>query len=306
MSPVGDFFRALATKLAERWATLLLVPGALFAVAAWFGVQLTHAHALDWHAVRQHTTATTAALTRESGATQAVLVAVGLLVATGVGLAVPALAGVTRMIWLGQWPRPFTALSRWRVDRRAARWRQRVERRRELESTYPRPWRTDEQQRQINTAAAQANGLSWTEPGRPTWMGDRGHSVEQIALNRYGLDLPFAWPRLWLVLPDVAREELTASNAAFVAAVATGTWAFPYLLLGTIWWPAAVVGVLVGITGWARARSAVAEFAALTEATLDLHARALAVAIGVADKDTTGPLQITEGQRISTLVRKGR
>ena len=303
---MGDFFRTLATKLAEQWVTLLVLPAALFVLATWAGAHLAQAHALDWSLLQRDLAATVARLTRQSGATQAVLVITVLLVSAGVGLAVQALAGVTRIVWLGQWPRPFERLGRWRVKHRVERWRQRIEQRRALELAHPSSSRTDDQQRQIDVAAAHVNRFSWAEPGRPTWMGDRGHSVERIVLDRYGLDLPFAWPRLWLVLPETPRAEITAANAAFAAAVATGTWALPYLLLGTVWWPAAVAGVALGVTGWARGRSAITELAALTEATLDLHGRTLAVAIGVADKDTAGPLQITEGRQISTVVRKGR
>ncbi|GAA3433782.1 hypothetical protein [Kutzneria kofuensis] len=303
---MGDFFKTLATKLAERWVTLLVVPGALLVFAAWVGGRLRQAHALDWAALQGDLAATVADLTRQSWATQAVLVIAALLVSTGVGLAVQALAGVTKIVWLGQWPQPLRWLARWRTSRRVRRWYRRLERRRELERAHPAEQRTPEQQRQINEAAARVNRLCWAEPGRPTWMGDRGHSVEKIILDRQGLDLAFAWPRLWLVLPETPRAEITAANAAFAAAVATGTWAVPYLLLGIMWWPAAVAGLVVGVTGWVRGRSAASELALLTEATLDLHGRTLAVALGVAAEDTVGPLELEEGQRISTMARKGR
>jgi hypothetical protein len=130
-------------------------------------------------------------------------------------------------------------------------------------------------------------------------MGDRIHALEQIAHNRYGLDLTFAWPRLWLVLPDTTRSEITAAHAAFAAAVATGTWAWPYLLLATLWWPAALIAVAVGASGWARARAAIADLTALSEAAVDLHGRALALALGVAEEDSAGPLTLTEGEQLT-------
>ncbi|MFJ6121625.1 hypothetical protein [Streptomyces sp. NPDC092129] len=98
-------------------------------------------------------------------------------------------------------------------------------------------------------------------------------------------------------------SELTAAHAAFAAAVATGTWVGPYVLLAVVWWPAVLVAAGIGLTGWARARAAVADFTTLTEAALDLHGRTL----GVGDTtQETGPLTISEGERISDLVRKGR
>ncbi|WP_330249522.1 hypothetical protein OG874_24740 [Nocardia sp. NBC_00565] len=137
-------------------------------------------------------------------------------------------------------------------------------------------------------------------------MGDRIHSLEQIAQNRYGLDLPFVWPRLWLVLPDQARTEITSTHAAFAAAVVTGGWAWPYLALGTLWWPSALIGIGVGVVGWTRARAAIGDLTTLSEAALDLHSRALATTLGISPADTTGPLTIAEGKQITTLIRKGR
>lgn len=303
---MDTFFTELAKKLAERWLTLLLLPGALFIAAATIGPQLSHRHALDWVQLQRTVSAAAAAVSRQPASSQALLAIAALLTATTTGLMVQALAGVTRRLWLGSWPRVLAPPRRWRITGRRVRWHRCLDRRRALERTYPRASRTPGQQQAINTAADRVNRIAWTEPGRPTWMGDRVHSVEQIALNRHGLDLSFAWPRLWLTLPDTARSEITAAHAAFAAAVATGTWAWPYLLLSILWWPAAVVGVAVGTTGWARARTAITDLTTLTEAALDLHGRALATALGVAKPDTAGPLTITEGEQITALVRKGR
>lgn len=209
------------------------------------------------------------------------------------------LASLTRLLWLGPWPHLLAPVQRWRVTRRRQRWQEHIQQCRALEQAHPHASRTAAQQEQINAAAQRANRIAWAEPGRPTWMGDRIHALEQIAHNRYGLDLTFAWPRLWLVLPDTTRSEITAAHAAFAAAVATGTWAWPYLLLATLWWPAALIAVAVGASGWARARAAIADLTALSEAAVDLHGRALALALGVAEEDSAGPLTLTEGEQLT-------
>ncbi|MET9001798.1 hypothetical protein [Amycolatopsis sp. NPDC004169] len=293
---MGGFFQELAKVLAQRWLSLLALPGAFFAAAVWPAATLGQAHALNPDSlVRRSGTAATAVKNLPAGA-QILLVVAFLLAATGVGVAVQALAGVTRRIWLGQWPRPLAApLTR----RRRARWSELVERRRVLE-------RDSGDQDRIDAAAHRVNRLALAEPGRPTWMGDRVHAVEAVALNRYGLDLAFGWPRLWLVLPDTVRTELGNAHAAFAAAVATGTWAVPYLVLGVFWWPALLVAVAAGLTGWLRGRSAITDLTSLAEAAVDLHARDLAVALGVTDPDGSGPLSLAEGERATGLIRKGR
>ncbi|MFJ9181366.1 hypothetical protein [Streptomyces sp. NPDC102360] len=303
---MGGFFQELAKKLAEQWVALLVVPGALLVVTAWWTVELGQAHALDLRELTGAVSAAGSVMGRQTGGTQVVLIVAVLLAASGAGLAVQSLAGLTRVLWLGQWRGPLGPVGRWRVAHRRARWGRCVERRRSLERAHPRQSRTPDQQLQIDLAADRANQIALAEPGRPTWMGDRVHAVERIALHRYGVDLPFAWPRLWLVLPDTTRAEITATHAAFAGAVAVGTWAWPYLLLGIFWWPAAVVGGGIGVTGWARARSAMTDLAALSESAVDLHGRALAVALGLSEPETVGPLSIAEGEQLTALVRKGR
>ncbi|MEU2235800.1 hypothetical protein [Streptomyces vietnamensis] len=300
---MGRFFDALAAKLAERWAAYLVLPGLLFTSCAVFGLQAGHQHALDRTTFTKAVSDLTAAITRQDVGTQVILACAVLLVATGVGLVVQALAGGTRAIWLGQWPWP---LRQRQSSRRRVRWHRLVLHRRELEQAHPRATRTWEQQQAINRAAHRINQLAPAEPDRPTWMGDRINSVERIALDRYGLDLPFAWPRLWLVIPDIARTEITTAHAAFVAAVATGTWAWPYALLAVFWWPAALIGTAIMLTGWARARSAVSDLSTLSEAAVDVHARKLAVELGVSGPESTGPLTLDEGERITAVCRKGR
>ncbi|MDH6109195.1 hypothetical protein P3T36_007407 [Kitasatospora sp. MAP12-15] len=303
---MGTFFQELAKQLAERWLTLLLLPGVLLAAAAATAVQLGHRHALDYARLERAASKTAAVIAQQSIGSQALLAIIVLLASTGIGLAVQSLACVTRRVWLGPWLPPLAAPQRWQAARRRARWRRRLDHRRALEHAYPRPSRTPDQQRAIDAAADRTNRIAWAEPGRPTWMGDRVHSLEQIALHRHGLDLAFAWPRLWLVLPDTPRSDITAANAAFASAAAVATWAWPYLLLGILWWPAALAGVGLGVTGWARARSALNDLTILSESAIDLHGRALAIAIGVAAPTTTGPLTIPEGEQITALTRKGR
>jgi hypothetical protein len=300
---MGGFFQELAKILAQRWLSLLALPGAFFTVAIGLAAVLGHARAWDHTLLAHRANATATTVAKLPVGAQVLLAAAFLAVAVGVGFAVQALAGVTRKLWLGQWrPRRLTAPL---VRRRRARWHRLVERRRRIEGDNPEPRTADEQDR-VDAAADRVNRLAMAEPGRPTWMGDRIHAVESIAFHRYGLDLTFGWPRLWLILPETTRTELGNAHAAFAAAVATGTWALPYLVLAAFWWPAALIAVCVGLTGWVRARSAVTDLSSLAEAAVDLHGRELAIALGVTDSEGSGPLTLDEGERTTDLMRKGR
>ncbi|MEU0882669.1 hypothetical protein ABZ345_29025 [Lentzea sp. NPDC005914] len=299
---MGGFFQELAKVLAQRWLSLLALPGAFFILAAWPAVSLGHARAWDHTLLVQRATSGATALTKLPAGAQVLGVMAFLAAAAGIGLAVQALAGLTRRWWLGQWPRLLAAPL---VRRRRARWHKLVAKRRRLEADSREP-RSREDQDRVDAAAHRVNRLAMAEPGRPTWMGDRVHAVEAVALNRAGLDLTFGWPRLWLLLPDTTRTELGNAHAAFAAAVATGTWAVPYLVLATLWWPAALVAAATGLTGWARARSAITDLTALAEAAVDLHGRELAAALGVVEPDGSGPLTVAEGEQATHLMRKGR
>ncbi|WP_410615870.1 hypothetical protein [Amycolatopsis sp. lyj-109] len=297
---MSGFFQELAKTLAQRWVGLLLVPGTLFVAGAIAGVRLGHQHALDLSMATQALSAAATSVAGRPGTAQAVVFVAALLASAGVGLVVQAMTGVTRALWLGRWPGAIL------TARRARRWERHLRRRRELEAAHPAGTRSVSTQREIDLAAARMNAVALARPGRPTWMGDRIHAVERIATDRYGLDLPFAWSRFWLTMPATARAEITAANGAFAAAVTVASWAWPALVLGVLWWPAVVVAVVAGTTGWVRGRAAITDLTALVESALDLYGCALAAGVGVETQRPVGPLEIGEGEQVTAIVRKGR
>ncbi|MFI1195120.1 hypothetical protein ACH4T9_17910 [Micromonospora sp. NPDC020750] len=303
---MNNFFGELAKQLAERWVGLLAVPGLLFVATAWAGLRLGWSHAVDLPLLASGATELGSTLGRAPGPAQA-LVAIGLLLAaSGVGLTVQALAAPVRAWLLGLWPPGLHWARKRLAGARSSRWHRLVADRWKLQNGYPAASRTPAQQAEIDDAAARVNRLALAAPTRPTWMGDRIATVEQVALDRYGLDLRFGWSRLWLVLPDTVRADLGTANGQFAATVVTTAWALPYVVLGIVWWPALLIALAVGLTGWVRARAAVADLADLSEAVLDVHGRTLAVALGVAPLESTGPLSLSEGTEITRHVRKGR
>jgi hypothetical protein len=303
---MGNFFSELAKKLAERWVGLLALPGLLFVACAWVGLQLRWTHALDLRLLASKASTLGASLSAASGPAQILAVTALLLAAAGAGLVVQALAGPLRAWWLGQWPTGLRWAARQRTRARTRRWATLVQHRQELQQRYPPRDRTPEQQHDIDAVAHRVNQLSLAKPDRPTWMGDRVAAVEQISVDRYGLDLRFGWPRLWLVLPEHVRAELNTANGQFAASIVAGAWVLPYLVLGTLWWPALLIALVTGVSAWSRARAAIAELTDLSESAVDLYGRALAVALGTAPADSTGPLTPADGEQITRQVRKGR
>lgn len=295
-----NFFGELAKKLAERWVSLLAIPGLLFLTALLVGVRLRWAHAVDLGYAHDSLGKLVTDIGLWSPVGKALAAAGVLLAAAAVGQAAGGLAAGVRLIWLGRWPGP---LARWRSGARRDRWDDLVDRRFALEGMEGR---TDEMQATIDGLAARANRIALARPASPTWIGDRFKAVESIGYQQYGLDMTFVWPAFWLAAPDLVRSETVAAGSQFADATVRGAWAALYALLALLWPPSAGVAVVLGIAAWRRGRSSAAAQTRLVEAGLDLHGRALATTLGVSSADTTGPLTPEEGAEITRICRKGR
>jgi len=301
---MSKFLEALAGKLAERWLTLLVLPGALYLAVAIAATRLGHVHWYRIDLLRHDLTRIAAEPAARSPGTIALALA-GLLAAAAVaGIVNQALGSLFRGMWFAPSRGPLTrALTR----RRARRWNTADQRFREVtvaagEAQLAGEPGTADLIRQAEERAAARNAIGLVRPTRPFAAGDRMAAVDQRVLDRYALDLTSAWPRLWLVLPDATRSALQEANGAVAAAQRLAGWAIAYLLLTVLWWPAVLIAV-VGLTvAWRRAASAAGTLADLVEAAIDLHGRTLARSLGVR---SPGPLDRQTGAEITALLRKG-
>lgn len=286
-----SFFSELGGKLAEKWLALLVLPGLLLASTAAVACALGHSHALDWNELVRRVDEWTADVAGRPPAAQILLLAVVLLVAAGVGLIIRALSGVTQRLWLGTWPSWLSAIDQRLVANRVENWND--AHRRAKAATG----------RRADLLAAERNRIALAKPTRPTSMGDCVAAADERVHNQYGVDLQSWWPRLWLILDDATRVELRAARTAFDTATNQGTWTLGYLVVGLFWWPAVLVALGVGVTGWLRGREAVRTYADLIEATVDIYASALAVRLGVLAENEDFTIEV--GQKVTELLRKG-
>jgi hypothetical protein len=239
---------SIGGRLAERWAAAVVLPGVLFVVALLCAALLGHGQALD-HDVAQ---AEITAFLNRSEATAAVRVAGLLLGAAGAALLASATARLVQAVWLGQWPGPL-AHALVRLRRRRA------------------------------IAAAERAGVRPVPeylPKRPTWIGERFRLADAgIAAQYHGLRLGLVWPRLWVLLPESERGPVRAANTEFQAAAVVTGWGLLYVVVGMWWYPSAIVGAGVIVTGWVRAREHAATLSTLIEATVDTHLTRLLIAL---------------------------
>lgn len=271
---MNTFLSELGKKLAERWVSLLALPGAIFAALAAAGSTLGHRDALDWRRLVRAVEDFTAHYDHRP--VSAVLLSAAFLGAgAAFGLLARWLGTVVEWVWLMSGPA-------WLIDRLVRRRRNRWKR---------------------ATAAEARNAIALTRPDRPMWIGDRIQAVGVRVHGQYGLDLQFTWPRLWVLLPDNCRNDLIAARDALTGSSTQSGWGLLYLSLGTQWWPAALTGAVLLLIGRHRGREAAANLADLTEAAVDLHAADLALSLGV--DLPHGYVTPALGRQISQRLRKG-
>jgi hypothetical protein len=67
------------------------------------------------------------------------------------------------------------------------------------------------------------------------------------------------------------RADLTAAQDAYAGAARLLGWGLVYAVTGAIWWPAVIVGAVVSVGGWWRARGTASIVADLIETAFDLY-----------------------------------
>jgi hypothetical protein len=286
---VTSFLAELGKRLAERWLTLLVLPGLLYLGAV---ATVAVLGGLHWATADRLLAGVPPPVADQPVVTVAVAAVALLLASAAVGLAAQTVGALVDHVWTSAWPKPFVVLVAPLTQWRRRRWRQ--AHRRFIAAT-------DERRR--DKLAAERNRIGLSLPEYPTWIGDRLAAMDGRIWNEYGLDLTSCWPRLWLVLPDSTRIAVDTARGALLASTVLAGWAALYLLLGILWWPAVLVGVVVGVTSWRRARSAAAALGDLIESAVDVHGPALATALGFPLPDNR--ISPSIGKQISERCRKG-
>ena len=169
--------------------------------------------------------------------------------------------------------RPLTAL-------RHRRWHQAAAK----VDTAVRAVLSDPDNRQARADARRAvlrrDAISEIEPTCPTWAGDRLRAVADRVHHNTGLDLTTTWPRLWLVLPDAARLEVTTIQERCASTARTPVWGVAYLAVGAYWWPALLPGLWLLSVSRHRIRRSVGVYADLVESSIDMYSRDVAKQLG--------------------------
>ncbi|GAB7185617.1 hypothetical protein ATKI12_5448 [Kitasatospora sp. Ki12] len=298
----------LGKKLADRWLTLLVLPGALYLAVVAASQRLGHTHPFritgltGW--VRH--LATSPAFNAPASLTLVLLAA--LLASSTAGLAAQAGGSLIERLCLAShwqaWPTPLRQLAGRQVEKRLTRWQaaklaydERVDAERRARAT-----RISGGTERSDRIAAQLKMTRIAEerPVHPTWIGDRFNAASVRFDREYNLDLGTVWPHLRLTVPETTRSEVAAAQEALSRSTTLVAWGALYVAPAALWWPGLLIAAAIAAAGWRRTQTATDVYTTLLEAATRLYAADLARQIGITH---AGPLNRQTGWALTCLLQ---
>jgi hypothetical protein len=262
---LDKFWEAAGDKLADRWASTS-VPAVIF----WLGGLLCWTSTADG---RTDLRRLADWATRQSAPVQLVILITALLAVAATGVVVQRLATTGLRLIEGYWP-PFAGrLSRWRTTAIAAKNKKLEDRFQQLAPpVLGDKSATAAQRAEFTVIDQRLRRFPADGDYLPTKTGNIMRAGERRPAEKYGLDAIVAWPRLWLLLPDDTRSELSQARSALDSSVAALIWGVLFFGFTALAWWAALVAAVVVIAVylfWIPDRAAV--FADLLESAFDVH-----------------------------------
>lgn len=336
------FWSGLGGEFSKQWATKILSPALAFWTAGlalvWWSV---HGDRVQKHGWSVELRATAAPLQQLPAAAQIVLIVGALMLVVASALIVERLTLPALKLLEGYWRRPawlHAELVRYRRWRRQ-RWATTVEALRKREArgdlslaelkqlqrltmsdvlTTPETVLHDhleERSRRFTAAQfaklARGSGFLRGSPpeealGMPTRLGDVLRAAERRPFDKYGLDAVVCWYRLWMLLPDGAKTEISQARLELDRAVRAWLWGALFLVWAPwLWWIAVPVGVLVPLVAYnVGMLNAAALFGDLTESAFDLYRMQLYDAMQL-PRPTSPADERACGVRLSRIIWRG-
>jgi hypothetical protein len=264
----ASLWTGLASKVGEQWAAALLTP----AFAFWAGGLAAWAVPDRWHDLDRwlHTAPLTVAVAAAVSAL--ILVVVSGAIVQRLTLPLLRLLEGYWPPWLGPLRRALVHVRGRRLNRGEQRWQALAAAADQGDPNARAAFvALDAQLRRVPTLAGNR---------MPTRLGNILRAAETWPADKYGLDAPKCWPRLWLVLPETARKELSGARSSLDQGAAAWLWG----LLFAVWipwaWWAVIVAVAVPAGAYLWMLAAASAYGDLIESAFDVHRAALYEAVG--------------------------
>jgi hypothetical protein len=114
---------------------------------------------------------------------------------------------------------------------------------------------------------------------RPTDLGNILRAFETASDARYGLDAGICWSRLWLLLPDGARKEISDARGDLDAGTRAWFWGALFALWFLVSWWALGFAVAACIGAYLWMKDAARIYGELIQAAFDVYRGALYTAV---------------------------
>ena len=105
----------------------------------------------------------------------------------------------------------------------------------------------------------------------PTRLGNALRAAERRPRDRYGLEPIYVWPRLWLLLPEQAREDVANARESLNSNVRLALWGLLFMSWSVVAWWAFILGLGVAIMAYHWALDRAKTYGDLLEASFDLY-----------------------------------
>lgn len=255
-------------KLVDQWAANLLTPAFVF----WLGGLLAWGNAQQW----DWSDLTTVINSLDEPIQIAVLF-VALLAVLASAFVIQQFDLAVLRWFEGYWPPFLKHVRRWCLQRQQAQFDRLDQRWQTLLSQYDQGTLSPDTAEELATMEETLRRFpSARDRLMPTRLGNLLRAAESRPSDKYGLDAIVCWPRLWLLLPDNAKQDLQTARADLNTAARLWLWGMLFILwvFFGVWWPPLVGGLVAWFAyGWML--SAAEVYGNLLESAFDLHRMAL-------------------------------
>jgi hypothetical protein len=224
----AKFLEGFSGNLADEWIKTLFTPAFVF----WLGGGLAALQRWGWDA----------AVVEFQKLREPLPLVLGILVLLTVaasGFVVQQFDFTVLRLLEGYWPGWLNPLAGWLVKGQRRRFK-RIDQ--QLQTLNRQGLATLTPQEREAYIQADLDLGEFPEVGRllPTRLGNILRAAEDHCAAKYGLDAIICWPRLWLLLPEATKTELSQARQQLNGTVRIWVWGMLFLIwapLFGIWWP---------------------------------------------------------------------
>jgi hypothetical protein len=266
---LNKFWENIGTKVAERWLEYIFGPAFLF----WAGGFGLFVWQTGWQKVLKD-------VQKLTPFQQGSWIVLALLVLVFSSVLMQALRFPFLRLLEGYWPWPFNYLCMWIVTLLKLRFEKKYEELRHLASQDRKNLDAKQREKLVSLDIWAHRHPADPKDLLPTALGNNLRAREYSPKRKYGLDAIICWPRLWSLLPETVRADLTSARASLDRLVEFWFWGLLFLVW-SFWTPwAAVISLLWMLITYGMACQSAMAYGDLLEAAFDLHRFLLYDAMG--------------------------